>query len=299
MTRAIRDRTPSTTLLKLTPTHRTEIEMACALVRRSWTPLLRVQRRDFPLPTLGPVLARVARDLDHVPGHLVVRGVPTGGPAPDLRRVLWGIGRHLGVAVPQDTTGHLVLEPGSGDQAFRTGGSDVTALLAVTGEEVVGLVSTRDLYAAIGRSRPELAELLFAPLPFSVAGESGYRLLPLACRSGDSFSLRYDRDAIERAQWQPGAPLLAPPHRELLDLVDALLPELAHAVTLEAGDLLLVNNHEVLHCLESCSPRMLRLWLTLREGRALPHSYLWPTPTYGETGGRGGVTPRDVIDPHP
>ena len=41
----------------------------------------------------------------------------------------------------------------------------------------------------------------------------------------------------------------------------------------------------------------LRLWITLRHGRALPAAFTWPTPTYGETGGRGGVAPRDVVDP--
>jgi len=41
----------------------------------------------------------------------------------------------------------------------------------------------------------------------------------------------------------------------------------------------------------------LRLWITLRHGRALPAAFTWATPTYGETGGRGGVAPRDVVDP--
>jgi hypothetical protein len=40
----------------------------------------------------------------------------------------------------------------------------------------------------------------------------------------------------------------------------------------------------------------LRLWITLRHGRRLPASFTWRTPAYGETGGRGGVAPRDVVD---
>lgn len=281
--------------LTIEETHRAELDLACARVRRSWTPLLRVRREDFPLPTLGPRLAEAARELDHAPGHLLVRGVPTAGSAQDLRRVVWGLGRHLGIAVPQDTKGRLVRTTEDAGTEFRTGGSDVTALLSVTGGEVVGLVGSRELYAAIQRTRPDLAELLLAPVPFTPAGESGFRLLPLACRTGGRASLRHDRGAIDRAQCHPGAPVLAPGHRELLDLVDRLLPELASEVTLDAGDLLLVNDHEVVHRLSPTATGLLRLWLTLREGRPLPHSYLWPSPTYGEPGGRGGVTPLDLV----
>jgi hypothetical protein len=42
--------------------------------------------------------------------------------------------------------------------------------------------------------------------------------------------------------------------------------------------------------------RLLRMWLTLRGGRRLPAGFTWPTPAYGDVGGRGGVTPPDVID---
>jgi len=283
------------TTLTLSPEHLAELEKARTVVRNSWTPLLDVHRDSFRLPILGPVLDRVACDLDRAPGHLVVRGLPTARSLRELRLTLWGIGRHLGVAVPQDTTGRLVRWADDCDASFRTGGSDVTALLAASGHRTVSLVSASALYDAIATRRPDLSHLIFAPVPFAVAGECGYRMLPLAHRAEGWLSLRYDRDAIERAQRDPGAPAPTPAHRDLLDLVDALIPALQYDVTLEAGDLLLVNNHELLHSIAPFGAGLLRLWLTLREGRPLPPSYLWPTPTYCEIGGRGGVTPRDVI----
>jgi hypothetical protein len=283
------------TSLKLGEDHLAELDRARHRVRRSWIPLLGVGRDDFPLPTLGPLLDGIACDLDRQPGHVVVSGIPGPRSENDLRLILWGLGRHLGIAVPQDTTGRLVRWSDTVDDAFRSGGSDVTALLSVDHRRSVGLVSTRELYDEVACRRPDLAELLFLPVPFAAAGEPGYRMLPLACWTDGRLSLRYDRDAIERAQRDPGAPASNCRQRELLDLVDALLPQLQRDITLETGDLLLVNNHEVLHSLRPCGAALLRLWLTLREGRPLPQSYLWPTPTYGETGGRGGVTPRDVI----
>jgi hypothetical protein len=283
------------TSLKLSEDHLAELDRARHQVRRSWIPLLCVGRDDFPLQTLGPLLDGIACDLDREPGHVVVSGIPSPRSKNDLRLILWGLGRHLGIAVPQDTTGRLVRWSDTVDDAFRSGGSDVTALLSVDHRRSVGLVSTRELYDEIACRRPDLAELLFVPVPFAAAGESGYRMLPLACWTDGRLSLRYDRDAIERAQRDPGAPASNFRQRELLDLIDALLPQLERDIILEAGDLLLVNNHEVLHSLRPCGAGLLRLWLTLREGRLLSPSYLWPTPTYAETGGRGGVTPRDVI----
>lgn len=283
------------TSFRLSADHVAELDRARAQVRRSWIPLLAVGRDDFPLPTLGPLLDDIACDLDREPGHVVLSGIPTPRSEHDLRLVLWGLGRHLGIAVPQDTTGRLVRWSDTVDDSFRSGGSDVTALLSVGHRRCVGLVRTRELYDEIACRRPDLAELLFVPIPFAATGGSGYRMLPLACWTDDRLSLRYDRDAIERAQRVPGAPAFNRQQRGLLDLIDALLPQLERDIVLEAGDLLLVNNHEALHSLRPRDAGLLRLWLTLREGRPLPPSYLWPTPTYRERGGRGGVTPRDVI----
>ena len=96
---------------------------------------------------------------------------------------------------------------------------------------------------------------------------------------------------------------LAPADVALLDLVDetAASPAWRRDLALRAGDLLLVNNYEVLHrhggSAGTAALEPLRLWITLRHGRALPAAFTWPTPAYGETGGRGGVAPRDVVDP--
>ena len=134
-------------------------------------------------------------------------------------------------------------------------------------------------------------------------GERAYRSTPLACRHDGRLSLRYDRRAIEGAQGLPGVPALTPADVALLDLVDetAASPAWRRDLELRAGDLLLVNNYEVLHrhagSAGTAGTEPLRLWITLRHGRALPAAFTWPTPAYGETAGRGGVAPRDVVDP--
>jgi hypothetical protein len=297
------DRADALPTMWLTGADLVELDRATYLVRRAWLPMASVRREDFPLRGLGDRLAELADDLD-AEGVCLLRGLRTAGYSEaDLRLLYWGLGRHLGVAVPQDAAGRLVgrAAPTSG---FHNGGSDVVALLSVSGGHSVGVVSSRTLYGEVAARRPDLAERMFATFAFDRhdeqgTGEPAYRLLPLACRSNGRQSLRYDRPAIERAQRHGDTPRLTGADRELLDLVDELLPGLREEVRLESGDILLVNSHEVLHRVEAADdatdrPGLVRLWLTLRNGRELPDGYIWPTPTYAGEPGRGGVTPLDV-----
>src|SRR6188508_43614 len=117
-------------LLVLTEADLAELVAARNAVRRASLPLLGVGRADFPLPTLGPRLVRLAEQLDTGHGHLVVRGIPVHRLSEaDVRLVLWGLGRHLGVAVSQDSLGRHILSADTNRTDFHSGGSDVTALL--------------------------------------------------------------------------------------------------------------------------------------------------------------------------
>lgn len=276
--------------VRLNLPQRAEVERACTRVRRSGTPLIAVRHGQFPLPTLGLALENAAQAVDNGSGHVVVHGLPVADP----RQVLWGVGLHLGVAVSQNTTGHLVRAV-QDDSTYGVGGSDVTVLLAVDDGAAVSLVDSRRVYDAALRLRPDLADRWHVRVPVSLADETGYHLVPLACQVGARISVRYDRYAIERAQRHPGVPILTDAHRDLLDLVDSLLPRYAREIRLEAGDLLLLNNHERMHRVDAGATPLLRLWLTLRVGRPLPTGYIWQTPTLEELPGRGGVSPLDEI----
>ena len=283
-----------------------ELDRALLVAKRTQLPLLSVGQADFPLPALAPRIARIAADLDHQPGFFLVKGLPvhryTEG---DLRLVYWGLGRHLGVPVPQDATGHLLRPADTSRGAFHTGGSDVTAILVGGRERTVSLTSTGAVYNEVVLRRPDLALRLFDTFPVDRSGEQApgersHRSVPLGCWSEGKLSLRYDRRDLEGAQRHVDVPRLHRADIELFDLIDevAASPILRHSIRLSAGDLLLVNNYNVLHRLKVPTvpdERLLRMWLTLRGGRSLPPSFTWPTPTYGDTGGRGGVTPCDAV----
>ena len=293
--------------LELTGDDLAQLDRALVAVKRSQLPLLSVGRADFPLPTLGPKIAAMAAAADRQPGFGLLTGVPvhryTEG---DLRLVYWGLGRHLGVPVPQDATGHLLRPADATRVDFHSGGSDVTALLVGDEERTVSLVSTGAVYNEVVLRRPDLALRMFDTFHSDrsceqTSGERPHRPATLGCWSEGRLSLRYDRRDIERAQCHLDVPRLKRADIELFDLIDevAASPILRHDVHLAAGDLLLVNNYDVLHRLGTASAaadgRLLRLWLTLRGGRALPQTFTWPTPTYGDSGGRGGVTPCDAV----
>lgn len=286
-----------------------EVLAARDAVRDASLPLLGVGRADFPLPTLGLKLARLVEDLDTDDDHFVIRGLPVHRLSEaDLRLVFWGLGRHLGVPVSQDSMGRLIRPADTTRTDFHSGGSDVTALLIRDEGRTVSLVACGRIVDEVVLRHPQVALRLFDAWPHhrmgeGPSGEGAYRSTPLACRTRGRLNLRYDRRAIELAQRLPGVPALAASDVALLDVVDETAASAAwrRDLALRAGDLLLVNNYEVLHrhggATGTAALEPLRLWITLRDGRALPAAFTWPTPAYGETGGRGGVAPRDVVDP--
>lgn len=300
--------TAACTEVTLTDAALAELAGALAAVRTRGLPLLAVRREDFPLPTLGEELAATAAALESGPGAAVIRGLPTARSEADVRTLFWGLGRHLGIAVPQDATGRVVGRSGADlrpcpSGRFHTEGSDAVALLVTGGHSRCDLVCADAVLAEVARRRPTLAMRLFDDFPLDrcgghAAGERPYRTVPLACRCEGRFSLRYDRASIEGARRFRGVAPLSAEERELLDLVDDVVatPALRSSVRLGPGDLLLVNNWSVLHRLDGDgSP--LRLWLTLRQGRLLPAGFTWPTPAFGDRQGRGGVDPRDLAEP--
>jgi len=107
----------------------------------------------------------------------------------------------------------------------------------------------------------------------------------------------------ESAQRFPEVPKLTHADIELFDLIDevAAADEFRLDLELGEGDLLLVNNHAVMHRREAYQDfeepqvkrHLLRLWLTPHTCRELPASF-WGAPAQ-PSGGRGGVAPQDVV----
>ena len=305
-----------------------ELHVALRVAQRRGVPLLKLTEADFPLPHASAGLRRVVQELEHGGGFVVLKGLPVKRLNPTaVRTLFWGVGRHLGVPVSQNAEGHMLghvrdtggslADPATrGYQTrealpFHTDPADTLALLHLTAPRSGGrtsLVSSGAVHNAVLKRRPDLAARLFRTYCLDrreehSPGERPWDALPLALWHDGRLSVRYHRLLLESSQRFPEVPSLTHADIELFDLIDevAASDEFRLDLELGEGDLLLVNNHAVMHRREAYQDfedqqlkrHLLRLWLTPHTRRELPASF-WGTPAQ-PSGGRGGIAPRDVV----
>ena len=84
-----------------------ELEKAVTSTRH--VPLVQLTRHDIRLPTLGPKLQALQREVILGRGFTLLRGLPVGQFDREIiARMYFGIGTWLGDAVPQNAAGHLL-----------------------------------------------------------------------------------------------------------------------------------------------------------------------------------------------
>ncbi|MGW2650533.1 TauD/TfdA family dioxygenase [Streptomyces sp. NPDC001393] len=309
----------------LSAEHRQELRTAVHTARGRGATLLRMIVADFPLPALAAELARAAAALAEGPGFVLLRGVPADllGEA-EASIVLRGIGQYLGRPVPQTADGRILCHirdigavPGLPRAAlpFRTAESDLLGLLCLRPARSGGrtlLASAAAVHNAVLGTRPDLAGRLYRSHLFDrqeerAPGEEAYLASPLVIRHGNRPSMRYDRARLAGAahtahDCDPDGARAA--DRELYDLIETTAgsPAVRLEMDLQPGDLLLVDNHVVLHARSAYKDfdaperrrHLLRMWLARDEDAA---------PTVRSAGPnfhpvpRTGVTPSDVIRP--
>ena len=230
----------------------------------------------------------------------------------ELMRAIRDEGAHVGRTYGQtkDQKGTTFLSSyartlSNGGLRFHTDRTDVVGLLCVRQARAGGvstLASTPAIHNAILARRPDLLDALFTDYWRSRFGEEGtgkdgsgkdgssttretaYPLPIFGLRDG-KFTSHYSLTFIEAAQLAPDIPKLSAAQKEAIDVLMATAQELCFEMTLEPGDLQLINSHVTYHGrtpfeddASSGHDRMLlRLWLTMRNNRPLPegHEILW------------------------
>ena len=140
---------------------------------------------------------------------------------------------------------------------------------------------------------PALLETLYQPFYQERKGEQRtdrkpYYIVPIFSELDGQVTCRYNRAFIERGHAYPEVPGLTERQIEAMDTFDALAEreDLNLTMSLELGDIQFLNNYVALHGrnayqdheAEADRRRMFRLWLTLPNGRPLPH---WFEGMYG------------------
>ena len=318
---------PETWTVTLSPDHIAELEQATAKVVSRGIAMADITKEIFVLPSLGPVLSALQRELVRGRGFALVRGLNAGKYSEqEIAILFYGLGSHIGHARSQNAAGdHLghVRDVGakgsdttariyqtSERQTFHTDSCDVVGLIclhqAKSGGESM-LVSAVSIYNAFLKRRPDLLPRLFDPIATDRRGEipdgmKPYFEIPVFTWHQGYLNVMYQRQYIDSAQRFADALRLTPDHVEALNLFDALAndPELELGMMLEPGDMQFVHNHSLLHDRMGFEDwpepdrrrHLLRLWLSVPGDRPLPDCF---SERFGSTtiGNRGGIVVPD------
>ena len=294
-----------------------ELEAAVGAVAERGLDLFAVTGGDFPLPrTRGPIGAMLG-ELEGGRGFVLLRGLPVARwSEAETRIALWGIGTHLGRPVGQDLAGSLLHDvrdvgrPFGSDESIRyfqtshairlhTDGGDIFALACVRrgargGKTLV--VSAVEVFNEVVRRRPDLAAVLQEDFWVDARGQrpDGARcqVLPVYTWHAGYLSVLLKAEYIYSAQRFDDVPRLTAAQVEALELFHRITeePGMALALDLAPGEVLLASNHTIVHGRTEFEDlpdparrrHLLRLWLTIPNGRPLPPHYA-DTREYAET----------------
>ena len=306
----------------LTDGHRAELAAAVARVRDR--DILSITEAEFPLPTLGPLLAAIRHETLHGRGFALIRGVPVADYSDREAAVaFWGIGTHLGEAVSQNGKGHVlghVQDLGydySSPQArgyqtsarlpYHTDSSDLVCLLSLQTAKSGGLssiVSSVTVFNEMLRSDPDLVRLLMRPVYRTRWGEipegkKPYSEIPVFNPFKGNVISTYVRSAIRKGQLLDGVPKLTPKHERAFDRIDELANSEALHLDMEfaRGDIQILNNHQIMHSRTAYSDHddlairrhLLRLWLACADGPDLPPAMTSAYQGMTESGRPNGI----------
>lgn len=300
-----------------------EIERAVEHSRRLG--ILAIDREAFSLPGLAPKLARLRRDITDGRGFGYLRGLPSDTyDRETLTRIYWGLSRHIGDPVPQNRNGHMIghvidigtrendfnkrITQTAAELQFHSDGCDVVGLLCIrtarTGGESM-IVSAVAVHDAILARAPDLWRLLYDPIPADRRGEipahgRPWFAIPLFNWHQGTFSGYAPlKQYVLSARRFEDVPPLEGARREAFEMFLEICndPGFHLKVPFRPGDIQYLQNHLVFHSRTAYedwpapAPKrhLMRIWLSLPDGRDLPHAFLdrWPQVERGTL--RGGI----------
>jgi hypothetical protein len=313
----------------LTPEDLAELGTAADAALYSQQPLHTITSKDkFPLPSLGPKLDFIRKDVSFGRGFALIKGIPVAKwPRDKIVTAYWLIGLHWGNLKANNKQGHLVghirdigHDPQNPDtrlyathaaQPFHNDGcADLVSLLCLATAKKGGAshwTSSISIYNHIIAQRPDLAQILAQPwyfdkkgVPSTLESNDPFFTIPIFNFHQGHLSVNYSDNYFHSAQRHPQVPRLTPQHLEAMKLFN----ELAESDTLRIdyiltpGDIQLLSNHTVLHARgsfidhdedETKKRHLLRLWIAPEDERPLPEAYTELMGGSIVAGTRGGI----------
>ena len=258
---------------------------------------------QFPLDAMAPVLRSILDELLSGRGFALIRGVPTDElSVREAELLMWGVGLHLGIPIPQNAAGDLVVHVRDQGRRFsdptvrayetsesleyHTDSGDIAGLLCLKPAKRGGvstIASATAIHDEMVRRRPDLAQLLHEPWLRVTLLEGKIRRRPICERLGDRLYFGYGRMYLERASQESSEiPPLTRDQIAALDLVDELAnhPDFRLDMHFSPGDIQFLNNYAILHARTEYEDwpepermrDLCRLWI-VREDMRLPPSF--------------------------
>jgi len=302
-----RDLRPSDWSYALSADEVFEINRALDVLLASGKSPIEASSADFPLPTLRSTLRRQLSLVENGLGFRVVSGLPVGDKTEaEARLIAWGIGLHIGIALPQNAQGDAILDVrDTGQETAKTlrgnhsaseihyhvDSADIVTLLCRRTARTGGLsriVSSLAIHNRMALLYPDLVSEMYRPLPFYKLAKqqdevSPFFLCPVFGMRDGHFTSRYYRTRILAAAELPGAPRLTERQRKALDVIHELAsdPETYLEMTFQEGDLQIVSNHVIYHARTEFQDHddpdlkrhLFRMWLAIPNSRPLPRAF--------------------------
>lgn len=265
-------------------------------------------RDAFPLSGWRETVHCILECMETGRGFLRLRGLPVARWGEDRTRLaLWAIGTHLGWAESQDGAGSLMHDVRDTGRAFgaddniryfqtrqaidlHNDGADIFALACLRQGNSGGtsrIVSAVEVFNEVARRRPDLAAVLQQDFHVDARGQrtDGARcqVIPIYAFAEGQITILLKLAYIDSAQRFDEVPRLSEQQQQALELLAQVMDE--HGMALEfdlaPGDVLFASNHVTLHGRSAFTDpsagdagrHMLRLWLTIPNGRPLPPHY--------------------------
>lgn len=286
-------------------------------------------RRDFDLPSLGPRLLEVRRELLYGRGFVNFRGldVETFGKR-GAAIAFWAVSHFLGDGVcSQNKHGHVlghVTDLGESKKnpsqrgpyssetiPYHVDAADIVGLLCVEPAKSGGessLASSVAVHNEVLRQRPDLLPVLFAPYARDRRDEipegmdPWYHLAIFHTHQG-YFSASVEPTYIGSAHRFPEIDEMTPEQVEALELVQKLAMEMRFEMGFQRGDMQFLNNHVVFHSRQGFEDfddpdrkrHLMRIWLKAMDGRPLPAGFYARHGSVEEVSRPGGIVGPDTV----
>ncbi|HEV8298548.1 MAG TPA: TauD/TfdA family dioxygenase, partial [Acidimicrobiales bacterium] len=239
-------------------------------------------------------------------GFVLIRGLPVATLSDrQMELLFWGIGQYLGIPIPQNDAGDLLIHVRDegldfanpivrGYQTrqrldYHSDSSDIVGLLCRRPAKSGGvstIVSCTEIHDEMVRRRPDLAALLHEYWWFdrrkANTPDNFFERRICAVHNGRLLT-HYGRAHIESASRGEGIPPLTDRQREALDLFDSLLnsPEYVLNMDFQPGDVQFLNNYVIMHARTDYEDwpeperrrDLCRIWLTVRRDLDLPPDF--------------------------